>query len=82
VDGLAGWENPVRANGWERLYLSSVQLEKHKRLEGMNLAQAGEVLSMSPEEALFQLVQEEKGQISIIMFAMDERDVDQVVQAS
>ncbi|MBV9231499.1 MAG: D-aminoacylase [Chloroflexi bacterium] len=81
TNGLAGWENPVFSNGWERLYLSSVQLEKHKTLEGKNLVQASEFLGMSPTEALFHLILEEKGQISVILFAMDERDVDQVVQS-
>ena len=78
---LPGWDNPIYANGWERIYLSSVQLEKHKPLEGMNLVQASEQLGMSPEETLFQLVLEEKGQATLIMFTMDERDVDKVVQA-
>src|SRR6266700_1595696 len=78
---LPGWDNPVYANGWERVYLSSVQLEKHKPLEGMNFAQASEQLGMSPEETLFQLILEEKGQVTLIMFTMDERDVDKVVQA-
>jgi len=47
----------------------------------MNLVQASEQLGMSPEETLFQLVLEEKGQATLIMFTMDERDVDKVVQA-
>ncbi len=81
TDGLAGWDNPVHANGWERLYLSSVQLEKHKPLEGLNLAQASAWFGLSPEEALLHLVLEEKGQVTMIMFTMDERDVDRVVQA-
>jgi N-acyl-D-aspartate/D-glutamate deacylase len=78
---LPGWDNPIYANGWERMYLSSVQLKKHKPLEGMNLVQASKQLGISPEEALFQLILEEKGQITLLMFTMDERDMDQVVQA-
>lgn len=67
---------------WERIYISSVQQAEHKSLEGMHLQQVAEALSLSPVEALLQLVREEKGQVSIIMFSMDERDVDQVVQSS
>jgi N-acyl-D-amino-acid deacylase len=81
ANGLPGWDNPVNANGWERIYLSSVRLEKHKPLEGMHLAQASEWLGLSPEETLFHLILEEKGQITTIMFTMDERDVDKVVEA-
>jgi N-acyl-D-aspartate/D-glutamate deacylase len=67
---------------WERIYISTVQQEQYKALEGMNLLQVAEPLAMPPDEALLHLVLEEKGQISIIMFSMDERDVDQVVQSS
>ncbi|HEY4386961.1 MAG TPA: D-aminoacylase [Ktedonobacteraceae bacterium] len=66
---------------WERIYISAVQLEEHKSLEGINMVQAAEQLHLSPEEALFQLILREKGQISVIMFTMDQRDVDQVAQA-
>jgi N-acyl-D-aspartate/D-glutamate deacylase len=81
ANGLPGWDNPVHANGWERLYISSLQSEKYKPLEGMNIIQASEWLGRSPKEALFHLILEEKGQVTMIMFTMDERDVDRVVQA-
>jgi N-acyl-D-amino-acid deacylase len=67
--------------GWERIYISTVQQTQHKVLEGMNMLQVADLLAIPPDEALSQLVLEEKGQISIIMFSMDERDVDQVVQS-
>jgi N-acyl-D-amino-acid deacylase len=67
---------------WERIYISTVQQEQHKMLEGMNMLQIAELLAIPPDDAFFHLVLEEKGQISIIMFSMDERDVDQVVQSS
>src|SRR5581483_12343681 len=67
---------------WERIYISTVLQAQYKVLEGMNLLQAAESLAMPPDEALLHLVLAEKGQISIIMFSMDERDVDQVVQSS
>jgi N-acyl-D-amino-acid deacylase len=66
---------------WERIYLSTVQLEEHKALEGTHMLQAAEQLHLSPEEALFHLIIREKGQISVIMFTMDQRDVDLVAQA-
>jgi len=67
---------------WECIYISAVQQEQYRMLEGMNMLQVAESLAMSPDDALFHLVLEEKGQISVIMFSMDERDVDQVVQSS
>ncbi|WP_165423342.1 N-acyl-D-amino-acid deacylase family protein [Ktedonosporobacter rubrisoli] len=81
AEGIEGWENAIAANGWDRFYISSVQQEQFKALEGLNIAQVGEALGLSPADALFHLVLEEQGQVSVILFNMDERDVDQVVQA-
>jgi N-acyl-D-aspartate/D-glutamate deacylase len=66
---------------WERIFLSAVQQEQFKSLEGLNMLQAAEQLGKTPMDALFFLIIEEKGQISIITFTMDERDVDLVAQA-
>ncbi len=81
ASGLPGWENLAGANGWERIYLSAMQHERYRSLEGKNLLEAAECLGMSPEDALFHLVLEEQGQITMILFHMDDRDVDQVVLA-
>jgi N-acyl-D-amino-acid deacylase len=67
---------------WECIYISAVQQEQYRVLEGMHMLQVAEALAMPPDDALFHLVIEEKGQISVIMFSMDERDVEQVVQSS
>lgn len=81
TNGIPGWENQVGALGWERVSLSSVQREEHRVLEGLNIVEAAEKLGLSPEETFFHLLLEEEGQITIIVFSMDERDVDAVVQA-
>jgi N-acyl-D-aspartate/D-glutamate deacylase len=80
--GLPGWENQITDEGWERIRLSTLQQQQYKSLEGMNMREAADTLGMLPDEALMHLVQEEKGQITILSFSMDDRDVDQVVQSS
>ena len=82
ANGLPGWENLAIANGWERIYLASIPHERYKSLEGQNLLEAADALGRSPEDALFQLVLDTQGQITIILFQMDDHDVDQVVQSS
>ncbi|HEX4715924.1 MAG TPA: hypothetical protein VH164_13450, partial [Ktedonobacteraceae bacterium] len=81
IDGIPGWENQVGALGWERISLSSVQREEHRVLEGLNMAEVAERLGLSPVEAFFHLMLTEEGQITIIVFSMDERDVDAAIQA-
>lgn len=80
--GLPGWDNQAAANGWERIYLASLQQPANQPMAGLNLAEAAEQLGMSPEEAFFHLILTEEGQITIILFSMAESDVDSVVQSS
>ncbi|MBO0794061.1 MAG: amidohydrolase family protein, partial [Ktedonobacteraceae bacterium] len=82
ASGSPGWENQIGANGWESIHLAALHQERYKALEGLNLVEAGTALGMSTEAAFFHLVQEERGQITILLFSMDERDVDQVVESS
>lgn len=82
ANGIPGWENQVGASGWERIYIASLQQKSHQQLEGLNLAEAAEMLGMSPEEAFFHLILTEEGRVTIVLFSMDEHDVDLVVQSS
>jgi N-acyl-D-amino-acid deacylase len=79
--GLPGWENQVGAAGWERIVLANLQQEAYRSLEGLNIVEAAAKLGLTSDAAFFHLIQEEKGQITIIIFSMDQHDVDQVVQA-
>ena len=79
--GIEGWENQVGANGWDRVFVSAVRQERLRSLEGLNMLEVAEILGMAPEEAFFHLVIEEQGQMTILIFHMDEGDIDQVVQA-
>lgn len=78
---LPGWENQVELLGWERIVLSSLQEEQNRGLEGLNMAEAAACLGMAPDEALFHLILSEAGRITIVVFSMDQHDVDQVIQA-
>jgi N-acyl-D-aspartate/D-glutamate deacylase len=82
AQGIAGWENQVGAIGWENVYIAGVQYDRYKSLEGLNLVEASNMLGLTPEQAFFHLLLQERGQITVILFMMDERDVDQVVQSS
>jgi N-acyl-D-aspartate/D-glutamate deacylase len=66
---------------WSAIRLAAFQQEQHKALEGLSILQASEQSGQAPEDTLFQLIRAEKGQIPVIMFTMDQRDVDLVAQA-
>jgi N-acyl-D-amino-acid deacylase len=81
ANGSPGWENQVGALGWERITLSSVQHETYRAFEGLTMIEAAGQLGLSPEEACLHLLLAAKGQITIIVFSMDEHDVDRVIQS-
>jgi len=79
--GLPGWENQVGALGWEGIMLASVQQDAHRHLEGLTIAEAAAQLGLAPGETFFHLLLTEQGRVTIIVFSMDERDVDMVIQS-
>ncbi len=79
--GLPGWENQVEMLGWESIVLSSLPQAQNRALEGLNMVEAAAHLGMTPDEALLHLILAEAGRITIVVFSMDQHDVDQVVQA-
>jgi N-acyl-D-amino-acid deacylase len=81
ASGLPGWENQVGALGWERITLSSVPHDEYRALEGLNMAEAAERLGHAPEDVCLRLLLATGGKVTIILFSMDERDVDQVIQS-
>src|SRR6185437_10481860 len=81
ADGLPGWENQIEMLGWENIVLSSLSQESNRSLEGLNMAEVAAKLGLAPAEALAHLLLEEAGRISIVVFSMDQSDVDKVAQA-
>jgi N-acyl-D-amino-acid deacylase len=62
--------NLVRAGGWENIYIGYVPSEQNKKFEGLNLAELGEKLGKSPFDAITDLMIEEKGSISQLIFGV------------
>jgi len=74
-DGIPGWEDFVQESGWEGIFVSSLPSEKNKRFVGKNLREIAEALTKHPTDALFDLLIEEKGAVSMVLFIMSEEDV-------
>ena len=62
--------NLVKAAGWENIYIGYIPSEKNKHYEGLNLIQLGERLRKPPFEAITDLMVEEKGAISQLIFGV------------
>ncbi|MGD0916765.1 MAG: D-aminoacylase [Thermodesulfobacteriota bacterium] len=62
--------NLVKAAGWKNIYIGYVPSEKNKHYEGLNLIELGGKMRKSPFEAITDLMIEEKGAISQLIFGV------------
>ncbi len=79
--GLPGWENFVADCGWENIYISSVVTEKNKHLEGKNVAEIAKIKGKDELDAVCDLLLEEDGRVTIVLFMMDEEDIVRVMKS-
>jgi N-acyl-D-amino-acid deacylase len=74
--------NLVKAAGWKNIYIGYIPSEKNKDYEGLNLIELGEKMRKSPFEAITDLMIEEKGAISQLIFGVSgDRDNEEPIKA-
>lgn len=71
-----GWpHNLVRATGWDAIYIGYAASRKNKRFENRSLTELGEMTGKTPFDAISDLLIEERGQVSMLIFEVTgERD--------
>ena len=78
--GIPGWENIVATNGWENIRVSSVRTDENRFLEGKNFAEITRIkIKLDEYTALFDLLLEEEGEATMLLFSMNEDDVRRVI---
>jgi len=75
-----GWpHNLVRATGWDSIRIGYVESRKNKRYENCSLAELAALTGKTPFDAISDLIIEERGQVSMLIFAIsgerDQRDL-------
>lgn len=74
--------NLVKATGWENIYIGYIPSKKNKEYEGANLVELGKVVGKSPFEAITDLMVEEDGAISQLIFGVSgDRNNDEPLRA-
>lgn len=73
--GEGGWENFLRQGRWEHIRISWVRTEKNRALVGKSLREIAELSGKEPFEALCDLVLEEEGDVSMVVFEISPQDV-------
>ncbi len=61
--------------GWGNIQISGVSNPALKKLEGQNMVQAAQSLNITPFDLLVRLIREDQGQTGIVMFQLDEKDL-------
>ncbi len=81
TEGIEGWSNYVKVVGWDKIYIASLKTEKNKELEGKSLSEITQ-LKENPNNfiTLFDLLLEEKGDVSITVESIGESDIKQIMQ--
>jgi len=79
--GLPGWQNTVGDVGWSNIYLAFVEKEENKFLEGKNFKEISNIKNCDPASAYFDLLIDEKGKGSIVVFMMSEDDVVNIMKS-
>ncbi|WP_314590288.1 D-aminoacylase [Paenibacillus terrigena] len=74
------WDNLVYSTGWHSVYLSAVQTEANRPLEGKHIEEISEIRGQHPVDCVMDLLLEEGGQISIVYFHMSDSDVKEVIR--
>lgn len=69
------YENWVLNCGWENIVISSVGSEQNKRYEGKSLEEIGFLKKQDPADAAFDLLIEEKGNVSMVVHWGLEEDI-------
>ena len=80
ADGLPGWENIATAAGWDRILVTGIAQGKNKPLEGKTLTYIAALRHCTPQEAVFDLLLEEKLCVSMINFSISEEDVATIIR--
>jgi N-acyl-D-amino-acid deacylase len=75
IDGRDDWESSVIASGFENIRISGVQTEKNQWVVGKSLERIAREWGIEPFEAVVRLLLEEDHGVSMIIFALEESDV-------
>ena len=73
------WDNLVVSTGWDNVIIASVNSNHLKKWEGLSIEEISNHYGKDPVDQAFDLLLEEGGNIGIVYFHMDEKDVRNVM---
>jgi N-acyl-D-amino-acid deacylase len=78
--GIPGWENWIKDAGFEAIYIASVKTEKWRAMEGRSIREIARLKGGADEwQALFELLVDENGEVSMTVELMGEEDIRRIM---
>jgi N-acyl-D-amino-acid deacylase len=74
------WDNRSKNIGWENMVIASCKTDANRGLEGKNLKELAEIRKCDPADAMFDLLLEEEGAVSLVVFYGCEDNIDKVLR--
>src|SRR5215203_6458220 len=69
----------MASTGWDSVYISSLSKGQETELEGKNIDEISELRGLEPANCMMDLLLEQDGKVSMVLFHMAETDVQQVL---
>ncbi|MHC1762089.1 MAG: amidohydrolase family protein [Negativicutes bacterium] len=69
--GLPGWQNLYKASGWDKIVVAQ---------HGVTLQKLADEKGVEPADALFNILLEKQGEVSMVLFMMSEDDVKNILK--
>ncbi len=80
IDGIKDWENFIRDDGFENMYISSTSTKKWKDVEGKSISEITKIKNKADDwETLFDIIIDEKGGVMITIESMGEEDIRRIM---
>lgn len=77
-NGIPGWENYVKAAGWDNIIIASCK--NNKSYEGQSINAVAKAKGVEPADALFEMLIEEEADVLMVVFMMCEDDVSYILK--
>ncbi|NHJ24876.1 MAG: D-aminoacylase [Candidatus Lokiarchaeota archaeon] len=78
--GIKGWENWIKNNGFDKLYISTAQTEKWKEIRGKSISQITKIKGLDNDwQTFFQLLIDENFDVMITIESMSDEDIERIM---
>jgi len=77
--GISNWDNIIKSAGWDNIIVNSVPRDNMNRYQNKSLAAIAELMGEDLHDALYNLIIEGEGRVTILIFSTNQGDVDNIL---